>query len=251
MRRKDLGANHGDPSWKQTTGRHVALHLVPEPVPRLMVNQQRNLDIGRYTKATEPGKIWKNLTECWIFLGFHEFSKSTSLFRQNDPKSLTKIPDWLSLTCWKLRSDSGDTPFDLSYLNIKSPTVPWHMDFKSAPPPRPFKIPALKLCSLSPGAALRNALPQSLERHCRANYSELFIATQVLRSSFCMFLLTLGLGTLPWIHLTQSCLHGKYCSIAKQKEGDPKCKPTMACLVAPPAPQGLEESLGQCPARQP
>jgi len=34
------------------------------------------------------------------------------------------------------------------------------MDFKSAPPPRPFRIPALKLCSLSPGAAFRSALPQ-------------------------------------------------------------------------------------------
>ena len=74
-------------------------------------------------KATEPGKSGKTLTKCWIFLGFHEFSKSTSLFRQNDPKSLTKIPDWLSLTCWKLRSDSGDTPFDLSYRNIK-PKIP-------------------------------------------------------------------------------------------------------------------------------
>ena len=206
--------------------------------------KQRNLE-----------KIWKNLTTVSVGFScvFMNFPNQPRCFGKTTQNPLRKfridylwlvenfavIQVTLHLTCPILTS------------NPKSPTVPWHMDFKSAPPPRPFKIPALKLCSLSPGAALRNALPQCLERHCRANYSELFIATQVLRSSFCMFPLTLGLGNLPWIHLTQSCLHGKYCSIAKQKEGDPKCKPTMACLVAPPAPQGLEESLGQCPARQP
>ena len=191
MRRKDLGTNHGDPSWKQTTGRHVALHLVPEPVSRLMVNQQRNLDIGRYTKATEPGKILEkpNYGKCWISCVFMNFPNQPRCFGKRTQNPLRKfridylwlvenfavIQVTLHLTCPILTS------------NPKSPTVPWHMDFKSAPPPRPFKIPALKLCSLSPGAALRNALPQCLERHCRANYSELFIATQVLRSSFCMF----------------------------------------------------------------
>ena len=37
VKSKDLGTNHGDPSRKQTTGRHVALHLVPKTVPRFIL----------------------------------------------------------------------------------------------------------------------------------------------------------------------------------------------------------------------